>query len=223
MRHALIAGGTGGIGQGIAADLLAQGWRVTLVSRSTRAPLLEAAGADWVSADCTQPSACAALGLRSPIDALIVATGGHHRVPLMEETPQGWRQASARALDPVLWLAQAILPGMMERRWGRILSFTMAGPRAAPMVSAERVARAGLQVLMRDLAQLGAPHGVTANCLKLGFVNSGSSVAPAHLPLIPAGRQGRVDEVVSAARLLLSDEGAYINGAEIPVSGGYGV
>jgi 3-oxoacyl-[acyl-carrier protein] reductase len=123
----------------------------------------------------------------------------------------------------VLWLAQATLPGMMERGWGRILSFTMAGPRAAPMVSAERVARAGLQVLMRDLAALGAPHGVTANCLKLGFVDSGSSVAPTHLPHIPAGRQGRVEEVVSAARLLLSDQGAYINGAEIPVSGGYGV
>lgn len=223
MRHALIAGGTGGIGQGIAKDLLSQGWRVTLVSRSTRAPELEAAGAQWVSADCTQPSACAALGLRGPVDALIVATGGHHRVPLMEETPQGWRQASARALDPVLWLAQATLPGMIERKWGRILSFTMAGPRAAPMVSAERVARAGLQVLMRDLAELGAPHGVTANCLKLGFVDSGSLVAPTHLPAIPAGRQGQVEEVVAAARLLLSDQGAYITGAEIPVSGGYGV
>lgn len=223
MRHALIAGGTGGIGRGLASTLLNAGWRVTLVSRGSRAPELEAAGATWVSADCTQPSACAALGLRGPVDALIVATGGHHRVPLMEETPQGWRESAARAVEPVLWLSQATLPGMMERRWGRILSFTMAGPSAAPMVSAERVARAGLAVLMRDLAHLGAPHGVTANCLKLGFVDSGSSLAPAQLPPIPAGRQGRVDEVVSAAMLLLSEEGAYINGAEIPVSGGYGV
>ena len=75
MRHALIAGGTGGIGQGIAADLLNQGWRVTLVSRHSRAPQLEAAGAEWVSADCTQAAACVALGLRGPVDALIVATG----------------------------------------------------------------------------------------------------------------------------------------------------
>ena len=222
MRHALITGASGGIGSALAQALLEQGWSVTGVSRDSTALHLVDAGAQWVHADVSKPAACAALALRKPVDALIVASGGFHRVKLMEETPAGWRRAFETGLDPLLWLAQGVMPGMMERGFGRILAFSMAGPSQAPMVTAERIARLGVEALVKDLCALGAPHGVTANALALGYIDSGSKHAPKHLPALPAGRQGRVDEVVSAAMLLLSDQGAYINGSVVPVAGGYG-
>ena len=229
-RHALLVGGTRGIGAALAADLLAAGWTVTLASRSTRAADLEALGATWVQCDASDPEACAALvaGL-PPVDALVLCAGPYHRVPFFEETADGWRGMFANNLDPVFFLGQAVLPGMRERGWGRILTFSMSNAsklQANPRVAAHYVAKAGVVALTRTLARIGANRGVTANCISPGFVDSGS--APAEelaemVPKIPAGRVGKMDEVVALARFLLSDQASYVNGADVPISGAWGL
>ena len=93
-------------------------------------------------------------------------------------------------------------------------------------MAAHYVAKAGVLALTRTLARIGASRGVTANCISPGFVDSGSS-PPEELaqmiPKIPAGRIGSVDEVVAVARFLLSDQAAYVNGADVPVSGAWGL
>ena len=229
-RHALVVGGARGIGAAIAADLLEQGLSVTIAGRSSRSAELEAAGARWRPVDAADPEQARALiAACQPVDVLVIAAGPYHRTPLLEETDAGWREMFAGNLDSVYYLSQAALPGMKARGYGRILTFSMANAdklQANPMVTAHYIAKIGVLVLTRTLAKAGAQHGVTANCISPGFTDSGSSPAEElerMRPKTPARRIGQIDEVVSAARYLLSDEASYVNGANLHISGGWGV
>ena len=229
-RHALVVGGARGIGHGIGAALLDDGWRLTIAGRSSRAEDLEARGAAWRAVDASSRDACRALvEACEPIDALVIAAGPYHRARFLEETEDGWRRMLDHNLDPVFHLSQAVMPGMKARGWGRILGFSMANAdklQANPMVTGHYIAKIGVLVLLRTLAKVAGPSGVTANCISPGFVDSGSAPAEELAGMvkhIPAKRIGTVGEVVGAARFLLSDEASYVNGANIHVSGGWGV
>jgi 3-oxoacyl-[acyl-carrier protein] reductase len=93
-------------------------------------------------------------------------------------------------------------------------------------VTAHYIAKAGVLILTRTLAKLLAPHGVTVNAISPGFIDSGSA-PPEELAgmakRIPAGYIGTVDDVVSAVRFLLSDDARYINGANVQISGAWGI
>jgi 3-oxoacyl-[acyl-carrier protein] reductase len=228
-RTALVVGGARGIGRGIAADLLDQGHDLVIAGRRSRAEELEARGARFEAADVTDPDVCRRLIESVSPDILAICSGPYHRTPLLQETPEAWRAMFAGNLDPVFFLAQAALPGMKERGWGRILTFSMANAeklQANPMVTSHYIAKVGVLVLTRTLAKAAGRWGVTANCISPGFVDSGSAT-PAELETmlkhIPARRIGTVDDAVAAARFLLSEEASYINGANIVVSGGWGV
>ena len=230
MQHALVVGGARGIGRSLAAMLLEDGWKVTVAGRRSRAPELEERGALWRQADCSDPEQARALVQAcQPVDALVVCAGPYHRRPLLKETVEGWKGMFENNLDPVFFLSQAALPGMKERGWGRILTFSMANAhklQANPMVTAHYIAKVGVLVLTRTLARAGAAAGVTANCISPGFVDSGSA-PPEELEgmkkSIPARRIGTTDDVVAAARFLLSEEAGYVNGANLHISGAWGV
>jgi 3-oxoacyl-[acyl-carrier protein] reductase len=81
-------------------------------------------------------------------------------------------------------------------------------------------------VLVRSLAKVLAPHGVTVNAVSPGILETAGRPRPdlaAVLARIPAGHLGRIDDAVAAARFLLSDEAGYVTGANIHVSGGWGL
>jgi 3-oxoacyl-[acyl-carrier protein] reductase len=132
-------------------------------------------------------------------------------------------------LHPVFYLSRAVIPGMRERKWGRIVCFSMANAEqliAQPQLTAHYIAKVGLLALARSYARLIAADGITMNCISPGFIDSGS--APKEeiermVKLIPAGYVGSVEDAVSAVRFLLSDEARYINGANIQLSGAWGV
>jgi 3-oxoacyl-[acyl-carrier protein] reductase len=97
---------------------------------------------------------------------------------------------------------------------------------AQPRITAYAAAKLGVLVLTRSFAQVLAPHGITVNAISPGFIDSGG--LPAELlaemvPRIPAGRLGHVQDVAAAAAYLLSDEAAYVTGANLAISGGWGV
>ncbi|MCH8873951.1 SDR family oxidoreductase [candidate division KSB1 bacterium] len=93
-------------------------------------------------------------------------------------------------------------------------------------VYAHYIAKVGVLVLTRSLALLLAPHGITVNAISPGFINSGSAPEAeleAMAKKIPAGYIGSTQDVVSIVRFLLSDEACYINGANVHLSGGWGI
>jgi 3-oxoacyl-[acyl-carrier protein] reductase len=242
VRVALVAGGTRGIGRGIALDLARAGWRVAVsYRRDVRAAdearaALEAAGARplVLRADVAEPAAAVRVvreveAAWGRVDALVQASGPFRRTPLLEETAEGWRETIRQNLDPVLFLAQAVAPGMRARRWGRVLALGLASAdrlAAQPNVTAYAIAKAGVLVLVRSLARVLAPDGITVNAISPGVLAAGSA-SPGELeamgPRIPAGHPGRLDDVVAAARYLLSDEAGYVTGTNLHVSGGWGL
>jgi 3-oxoacyl-[acyl-carrier protein] reductase len=241
-RVALVTGATRGIARGIALDLARQGWavaatfrtdaraaeatRVAIEAAGARALLLQADLGDAAEARALVGRVNAAWGR---LDALVHGAGPYHDGPLLEETPERWRETFRQNLDPLLFLAQAAAPGMQARRWGRILGLGLATAdrlSAQPNVTAYFIAKAGLLVLVRSLAEVLAPHGITVNAVSPGILETEGRPRPdldALLPRIPAGHLGRVDDVVAAARFLLSEDARYVTGANIHVSGGWGL
>jgi 3-oxoacyl-[acyl-carrier protein] reductase len=241
-RVALVTGATRGIARGIALDLARQGWAVAVSFKtSARAAeatrrAIEAAGARALAlqADLGEEAEAKALVARvetawGRLDAVVHGAGPYHDGPLLEETPERWRETFRQNLDPLLFLAQAAAPGMQARHWGRILGLGLATAdrlAAQPNVTAYYLAKAGLLGLMRSLAKVLAPHGITVNAVSPGILETEGYPRPdleTLLERIPAGHLGQVDDVFAAARFLLSEEAGYVTGANIHVSGGWGV
>jgi 3-oxoacyl-[acyl-carrier protein] reductase len=241
-RVALITGGAKGIGRAVALDLAGQGWSVAICYRTsereaddTRAAIeRHGVRALAIRADVSDPVAAEGLvhrveGEWQRIDALINGAGPYHRVNLLDETVEGWRSMFANNLDPVFYLARAVAPGMKTRNWGRIVSFAMANADqhvAQPFVTAHYIAKSGVLILTRSLAKLLAPHGITVNTISPGFIASGSapeSELASMVKNIPAGYVGSLGDAVSAVRFLVSDDARYVTGANLHLSGGWGI
>lgn len=241
-RVALITGGAKGIGRGIALDLARDDWRVALCYRSSQQEAedvvrtIEGQGGKAVAIQCdvSDPTAVAQFvqqveGTWGKIDALINGAGPYHRVSLFEESVEGWSEMFTNNLHPVFYLAKAVAPGMQARKSGRIISFSMANAdkmEAQPHVTAHYIAKAGVLILSRTLAKILAPDGITVNVISPGFIDSGSA-SPGELSgmakKIPAGYIGEVDDAVQAVRYFLSDEARYVTGANLHLSGGWGI
>jgi len=241
-RVALITGGARGIGRAVALDLAARGWWVAVCYRTSAAEGAEVADAIEkkgsraiaIHCDVSDPAAAQEMvrqveGLWGRVDALINCAGPYHRVNLLEESVDGWRSMFDNNLHPVFYLSRAVAPGMMERKWGRIVCFSMANADqliAQPQLTAHYIAKVGVLVLARSLARVLAAHGITVNAISPGFIDSGSAPKEelaAMAKRIPAGYVGAVDDAVSVVRFLLSEEAAYINGANIHLSGAWGI
>jgi 3-oxoacyl-[acyl-carrier protein] reductase len=95
-----------------------------------------------------------------------------------------------------------------------------------PQVTAHYISKAGVLILTKTLAKILGGHGITVNAISPGFIASGSAPAEELEKMkksIPAGTIGELQDVVAAARFLLSEEARYVNGANLQVSGGWGV
>ena len=241
-RVALITGGARGIGRGVALDLAAQGWSVAICYRTSSREadeVLEAIQSHGVKGlalqcDVSHPHEAAEMVRQverewGPIDALVNGAGPYHRVSLLQETHEGWHSMFDNNLHPVFYLSQAVIPGMKERKWGRIICFSMANAEqviAQPQLAAHYITKVGLVILMRSLAKLVAPYGITANCVAPGFIDSGSAPneeLESAAKRIPAGYLGSVGDTTAVVRFLLSDGARYINGANIQLSGAWGI
>jgi len=241
-RVALITGGARGIGRGVALDLAAQGWSVAICYRTSSREadeVLEAIQSHGVKGlalqcDVSHPHEAAEMVRQverewGQIDALVNGAGPYHRVSLLQETHEGWHSMFDNNLHPAFYLSQAVIPGMKERKWGRIICFSMANAEqviAQPQLAAHYITKVGLVILMRSLAKLVAPYGITANCVAPGFIDSGSAPngeLESAAKRIPAGYLGSVGDTTAVVRFLLSDGARYINGANVQLSGAWGI
>ena len=242
IKVALITGGAKGIGRAVALDLAARGWSVAICYRTSAREAdevidrIKQSGGAGMALQCDVSRAKAAVEFVKGahrefgrIDALINGAGPYHRVSLLQETNDGWHDMFDNNLHPVFYLTQAVVPLMKAQKWGRIVSFSMANAEqliAQPQLTAHYITKVGLLALSRSFAKLIAADGITMNCVSPGFIDSGS--APKEeldrmVKMIPAGYVGTVDDAVAAVRYLLSDEARYVNGANIQLSGAWGV
>jgi len=239
---ALITGGAKGIGRGIALDLAAQHWKIAFCYRTSEAEAQKTAlaitelGGQALALRCDVSDPVAAKSLVDQVEqkwggigVLINGAGPYHRINLFEETVEGWNEMFDGNLHPIFYLAKAVAPGMKTRKSGRIINFSMANADqmiSQPDVTAHYIAKAGVLILTRTLAKLLAPHGITVNAVSPGFIDSGSA-PPEELAgmtkRIPAGYIGTVDDTVAAVRYLLSEDARYVNGANIQISGAWGI
>ena len=241
-RVALITGGVRGIGRALALTLARRGWRIAVCYRmsemeaETLQSELQAIGTQalCVRADVSDPAAAENLVRKvekefGRMDALVNCIGSYHRISLMEESIKGWHDMFDNNLHPIFYLCRAAVPGMIQRQWGRIVNFSMVNADQAsgqPFITAHYIAKLGVLVLTRSLAKMLAPHGVTANTISPGFIDTGgvSQEELAHsFKSIPAGYLGSPEDAVGAVSYLLSEEASYVNGTNIHLSGAWGV
>lgn len=241
-RVAVITGGARGIGRAIALSLGESGWPVALCYRTSAREADETVEAirkkggrgQAVACDVSDPKAAEGLIRQvekdwGRVDALINCAGPYHRVDLLEETVEGWHAMFDNNLHPLFYLSRAVAPGMIARKWGRIVAFSMATADqlvAQPQLTAHYIAKAGVLVLTRSLARVLAPHGITVNAVSPGFIDSGSAPKEelaAMVKRIPAGYVGSTQDAVGVVRFLLSEDARYVTGANIHLSGAWGI
>ncbi len=238
-RVALVMGASRGIGRAIAAALAGEGARVAIASRSREA-LEEAAGeidgeASPFVADASDLERMAALPgevaeALGPVEILVANTGGPPLGGALDHELDEWERAYRSLVLAPRVLAGAVVPGMRERGWGRIVNVGSSSTRepipGLNLSNSHRMAAVGfLKTLSREVAA----DGITVNTVATGrfaterLVSMAGSLEAAEAGAgaeVPAGRLGRPEEYGDLVAFLCSDRAAYITGTVIPIDGG---
>ena len=238
-KTALVMGASRGIGRGIAAALAAEGVRVAMASRSrerveaaakeiegdTTAFEADTDDLDWLAA--LPDEVASKLG---PVDILVTNTGGPPLGGALDHEREVWEEAYRSLVLAPLVLADAVLPGMRERKWGRIVNVGSSSVREPiphlTLSNANRMAAIGL---FKTLATEVASDGITVNTVATGrfatdrlAANWGSweEMEKGAVEGVPAGRLGQPEEFGDLVAFICSERAAYLTGAVVPLDGG---
>ena len=245
-RRALVLGASGGLGSAIARGLGAAGARVAVSSRS--AEKLDALFPDHEAcpklvADLAAPGIGRALAERAlealgGVDILVNNSGGPPPTSALGATDEQWRAQFDAMVMSLVDLTGALVPGMRERRWGRVITVASSGVVAPiPNLALSNALRLALLGWSKTLASEVAADGVTVNMVLPGRIatsrvaaldeaasqrtgRSRGEVEKAALATIPAGRYGEPDEFAAAAVFLASPQASYVTGTTLRVDGG---
>ena len=236
-RVALVTGAGRRTGRGVALALAAQGALVAVHYRSRPAEaaavvreITSAGGTGFAApAELRDPAAVAALvdtvtARAGSLDILINNVGTFLVKSIAEVTPAEWEQGLATTVTVTFLTCRAVLPGMVERGYGRIVNFADAGAdhlRAAPNIAPYLIGKTGVLILTKSLAAAYARHGITVNAVSPGIIHNSVTKPPGAEEAIPAGRFASIDDITNAVLFLLRDASSYITGANLKVGGGW--
>lgn len=238
-RTALVLGASRGIGRGIAAALAREGARVAIASRS-RERVAEAAGETEgevvaLEADTKDLERLASLpgeveSELGPVDILVTNTGGPPLGGALDNPVEEWERAYRSLVLAPRLLAEAAVPGMRDRGWGRIVNVSSSSVREPiphlTLSNAHRMAAVGF---FKTLASEVASAGITVNTVATGRFatdrlasNWGSweEMERGAADGVPACRLGQPDEYGDLVAFLCSERAAYLTGTVIPLDGG---
>jgi len=237
-RTALVTGASMGIGRAIARLLAGEGVALAVVARR-QALLKELAGEiagkghatphlivqDVMEADAASRIRDAALAALGPVDILVNCAGGSRQLPV-DADEQRWEEAMTLNFTRVRQLTHAILPEMIERKWGRIVNIT--GKSEPEHLNAAFSAKAAIHAWAKGLSRDIGGYGITVNSIAPGRIMS-EQIRRNYPPEerdrlsrteIPVGRYGEPEELAVLAVFLSSPLAQYITGTVIPVDGG---
>ena len=238
-RVALVTGASKGLGRGIAAALAAEGARVAITSRSPER--IEATGTEIGAALAVAHDAADLDGVDGlvgrvedelgPVDVLVTNTGGPPPGPdALGFAREQWEQAYRTLVLFPLALVESVIPGMRERRFGRIVNVSSTAVREPiDSLMLSNAHRNATLAAFKTIARQVARDGVTLNTLLTGRIatdrildmgGSREEAEEAAAQEVPAGRLGTVEEYAAVAAFLCSQAASYVTGAAIPVDGG---
>lgn len=248
-RTALITGGSQGLGYAMAKRFLQSGAQVAILARrqevldSARAELEAATGGKVVAHACDvsdpqqiEQAHAAVVKDLGPVDILVNNAGQASTAAFEDVSDAMWQADLDLKLFAAIRLSRLVLPGMKERRFGRIINLLATAAKAPPANSAPTsVSRAAGLPLTKVLANEGAPHNVLVNALLIGLIKSeqvkrwweasdGNHSLEEHMEMmgkrLPMGRMGEAEECANLACFLASEQGSYVTGCAINMDGG---
>jgi 3-oxoacyl-[acyl-carrier protein] reductase len=239
-RVAVVTGAARGIGSAIALRLASDGMRVALADIAldgvnAEAERLRGVGCDVIAVgvDVTSDAdvrrmAADVIAWAGAVDVLVNNAGIAGLASPSWLLPDGeWERVCAVNLDGAFFCMRALLPGMIDRGYGRIVNIaSIAGKEGNPNAAAYSASKAGLIGLTKAVAKEVAQMGVLVNCVTPAVIGTSllDQLTPEHvdymLSRIPMGRMGRPDEVASLVAWLASDQCSFSTGAIFDLSGG---
>ncbi|HEY0640153.1 MAG TPA: SDR family oxidoreductase [Pseudonocardiaceae bacterium] len=243
-RRALVLCGTRGIGLGVARSLARHGCAVTVTGTdegraAAVAGGLPGRGHAGLACDFAEPAAVGdTVATTGPYDVLLLNSPGPPPGPVAGLTADELRRAVDLVLLSVRAAAEAALPAMRQRRWGRLIGVTSSSV-AAPLtgLAASSIARSAVQTYLKLLSESVAPYGVTVNHVIPGKIDTDrlravdeavaarlgtdtEAVRAAAVAAIPLGRYGTPADVGELVAFLASDHASYITGTGVRCDGG---
>lgn len=250
-KKALVCAASKGLGKATALALAAEGVELMLCARSVDTLTEVAAEAQKLSGlpahvhGCDLTDAAARQGLIEQVkaqlghvDILIHNTGGPKPTTVESTGLEDWQQGYNQLFPAVVDLNAAFIPGMKERKWGRIVAVTSTSVlEPIPMLAISNSMRSAVTAMLKTLADEVAGFGITVNCMAPGLIltdrtkglmdsrieKSGQSrdeYMKDYLKSVPAGRLGDPREFGAVAAFLCSEQASYITGSTLCVDGG---
>ncbi len=239
-RTALVTGSSRGIGRALARGLGEAGARVVLNARDATAldaavAELRAVGIDVAAAcfDVTDEAAVAAgiagLDAAGGINILVNNAGMQHRGALDQFELADWKRLMATNLDSVFLVSRAVARGMIARGGGRIINIcSVQSELGRPSIAPYAASKGAVKMLTKGMCADWARHNIQVNGIGPGYFETelnAALVADARFSewlcaRTPAGRWGKVEELIGAAVFLASDAASFVNGHVLYVDGG---
>jgi 3-oxoacyl-[acyl-carrier protein] reductase len=249
-KTALVLGAGGGLGGAIARRLASEGARVgtadinLAAAQATVAAIAASGGAAlplaWDLADLAaiDPQVSALETHFGLVDILINNTGGPPPTPASGQAPEAWSKHFQAMVISVIALTDRVLPGMRERKWGRIITSTSSGVIAPiPNLGLSNALRLSLVGWSKTLAREVGRDGITANIVLPGRIatqritfldqqkaeregRSVEDVSRESTASIPLGRYGNPDEYADVVAFIASARASYVTGSVIRIDGG---
>src|SRR5690606_27790585 len=185
-------------------------------------------GGDWASTESAQAMVRAVEAQLGPVEILVNNAGITRDTTFHKMTAEQWHEVINTNLNSVFNVTRAVIEGMRERRWGRIVQISSINGLKCQYGQANyAAAKAGMHGFTISLARENARLGITVNTVSPGYVATDMVMAVPEevrakiIADIPTGRLGRPEEIAYAVGFLVAEEAAWITGSNLDINGGH--